>query len=68
MINNKTIKINAANVTAIFELTNFFLPNFQFLALLLSFWTILRTKIYNFAVQNLVQRVLLQFSCQINQS
>jgi len=55
MINNKT-KFNAANVTAIFELPNFFQLNFHFLALLLPVWAILRTKNYNFAVWILVSR------------
>jgi len=63
MINNKT-KFNAAKVTAIFELPNFFVQNFQFLALLLPFWADLRTKYYNFAVQNLVQHGSIQLSCQ----
>ena len=63
MINNKT-KFNAAKVTAIFELPNFFVKIFQFFALLLSFWADLRTKYYNFAVQNLVQQVVIQLSCQ----
>ena len=63
MINNKT-KFNAAKVTAIFELPNFFARNFQFFALLLPFWADLRTKYCNFAVQNVVRRIALQFSCQ----
>ena len=67
MINNKTIKINAANVTAIFELPNFFAPNFQIFVLLLPFWAVLRTKNANFALYNDVRHVILQIPCQNGQ-
>ncbi|MBR6432112.1 MAG: hypothetical protein IKS64_04595, partial [Muribaculaceae bacterium] len=43
---------NAANVAAIFELPNFFVLNFIFLALLSPFWALLRVKFPNFAVWN----------------
>lgn len=53
MINNKLIikRFNAANVTAIFELTNFFTLNFHFFVLLLSIWAVLRAKNFTFAVR-----------------
>ncbi len=62
MINNKTF--NAANVAAIFELPNIFALNFHFLILLFAFWAVLRSKNYNFAVQNFVRHLVLQQSCQ----